>query len=94
MIARSCVAVLVLVSVIMFGMVAASPTGSPANCCEEMVPGHGVDAQPGQSNYKTVPSAVIRKLSIILNSSFSKSKQFHVRSFEFIIDLNFSKWIC
>ncbi len=58
MIARPFVAVLALVSVTMFGLVAASPLGAPTNCCEEMIPGHGVDPQPGQSPYTTVPSAV------------------------------------
>ena len=57
MIARTLVAVLALVSLT---MVATSPTGSPATCCEIMVPGHGVEAQSGQSSYTTVPSAVIR----------------------------------
>ncbi len=59
MIARPLVAVLALVSVAMFGLVAATPLGAPATCCEIMVPGHGVDPQPGQSSYTTVPSAVI-----------------------------------
>lgn len=58
MTARSFAAVLALASVTMFGMVVATPLGAPATCCEIMVPGHGVDAQPGPSSYTTVPSAV------------------------------------
>ncbi len=64
MIARPFVAVLALLSLTMFGMVAATPLGAPDYSCEDMVPGHGVDPQSGQSPYRTVPSAVTRKLSI------------------------------